>query len=749
MMITAPAVAIDSASASRHIFDSRAPATVAFSLRRPSKRRQSRHTTEYSCSSANAQDVATRIVQEQSQQQATDGAGTSYTSPPPASSVACDHSPPQPLQLVGRRVEFPSDLDDTIEEIELNEPPESPMQDSPPARINTPRAWQDALLPSPTAPEVEPEVAKTGGAPMRRSTAAPRMANAARLPTAWQMPVSPARVAPPPPCSQSQKPSSPPPSPPHLPPWASSLRGSRRAACSSHSQLTEYQRLWSELKVEQDRLRLLLNKSKIERSDLSATGAAKLTKYLELKALLKASGALDASVDAAPLLVAKQQAPLSAAVPKKQPTRTAASRNQRAPVKQKQPATASPAAVGRAAVSRAKKTAVRSKRRSGQRVPGRRVPAGWLLKLCGWVTPTRAQREFLHIIYDHMRSEHVLISVIAPLGDEERLTRAQGVQIFFCTLYLELALLCVSHPLRLQQATPTSMASIVTQGVLASAASSVALFLMVFAFRLGNTRRRPRSITGQLVCRLCRAAAPILRSRVELRRRKKQPQLKPVGRGLVAPPGTPQLAPSIPNLFSLRMACVERGIAYHTSESTYDLQVKLDEAGSHEANTMVVYGARKEGEVDQAWSHEMDRNPEDDEASLPPSPPSQERLWVNAGLAPPQAPRGGPSPAQARQSNATSGRWRGPVERACCLIAAWAFNMAATATLLVLAALDSLTFSEAEVGEVHAAWGMAFLSTALLLDPLKVLCLSVLPHCVEEDSRLGRCLAREKIQVVL
>ena len=657
---------------------------------------------------------------------------------------------------MGRRIDVPSDPDEGIEEIELPEPPKSPLQDSSPDRIKTQCAWQDELLSSPAAPEVEAEVevAKTGGAPMRRSTAAPRMANAKKLPAAWQMPVSPARVAPPPTRSHSQQPSSPPPSPPHLPPWASSHRAShfasrrtsRRAARSSDHQLAEYQRLWSELKIEQDRLRAVLNKSKIERSDLSATCAAKLTKYVELKALLKASGALDAATAAVGQPAAKPQAAQPqaakqkqrASVPTKQPLRrTPVVRNQSAAVKTKQPA----------AVRLGTETTVPSKRRRRQR-----VPAGWLRKLCGWVTPTRAQREFFQRVYHHMRSEHVLISVIAPLGDEERLTRPQGVQIFFCTLYLQLALLCVPHPLRLEQATPTSMASIATEGFLAAATSAAALLLMVYAFRWGNTRRRPVSVTGQLIWKLCRASAPKSRPRVELRRRKKHPQppqLKPIARGLVAPPSTPQLAPSIPNLLSLRMTCIERGIEYGASETTYDLQIKLDEAGSHEANTMVVYGARNESDMGDARKHERDRDMDDEQASLPPSPPSQEQLWVNAGLAPPQAPRGGPSPSKARRLKTRSGRWRGPYERACCLTAAWGFNIAATATLLVFATLNSFTFSEEEVGDVHAAWVMAFLSTALLLDPFKVLCLSLLPYCFDEQMRLGRCLVRDNLRAVL
>ena len=127
-------------------------------------------------------------------------------------------------------------------------------------------------------------------------------------------------------------------------------------------------------------------------------------------------------------------------------------------------------------------------------------------------------REFCIRLYHNFRLEHTLISFVAPEEDEEALSKEQIVQIFFSTLYLELAILCLVHAPsgtsggggggRRQRgggldasggATAlalnadffgVSLVTALTQGVLVAGLTFVCIGAFLYAYKLGNSRHR-------------------------------------------------------------------------------------------------------------------------------------------------------------------------------------------------------------------------------------------------------------------
>lgn len=126
---------------------------------------------------------------------------------------------------------------------------------------------------------------------------------------------------------------------------------------------------------------------------------------------------------------------------------------------------------------------------------------------------------FCYRLYETSRSEHTLVAFLAPLEGEESLTHEQLVQLFFSTLYWELALLCLLHtPMvaaggsggRRQRGgsgsavttTSTTLAlnanffgvslvTALTQGILVAVLTMALLSVFAYAFKLSNSRRRP------------------------------------------------------------------------------------------------------------------------------------------------------------------------------------------------------------------------------------------------------------------
>ena len=140
-------------------------------------------------------------------------------------------------------------------------------------------------------------------------------------------------------------------------------------------------------------------------------------------------------------------------------------------------------------------------------------------------------RGFCRRLYENLRSEHTLISFVAPMDEEEALSREQAVQMFFSTVYLELALLCLLHDPTYSSAAEAardrsggggrrqrgaggqadgqgdsqqsafdlnagffgvSVVTVLTQGLLVAGVAYVMVATFAYVFKLGNSRRRNR-----------------------------------------------------------------------------------------------------------------------------------------------------------------------------------------------------------------------------------------------------------------
>jgi len=93
-------------------------------------------------------------------------------------------------------------------------------------------------------------------------------------------------------------------------------------------------------------------------------------------------------------------------------------------------------------------------------------------------------------LWSTFQSEHTIVNFAAPPDDEEALTDAQVIQIFWNTLSMELFTVCLlwSGP----DSGPIQVVSVVLTGTMAAGLCFTGIFIARRVFRWGNRRRRTR-----------------------------------------------------------------------------------------------------------------------------------------------------------------------------------------------------------------------------------------------------------------
>ena len=205
---------------------------------------------------------------------------------------------------------------------------------------------------------------------------------------------------------------------------------------------------------------------------------------------------------------------------------------------------------------REKRRSMRASKEEATPAPSDDATAGLMRKVAAKL------RVFGGSLYENTRTEHMLISFIAPYGDDEELTRVQVVQIFWNTLYLELALLCLMHaPVYTSQAggsggrrkgggaqaaaaagsvvaldasaIQVSLVTALTQGVLVALFTFWMITFLAYVFRLGNSHHHSPTTLAEHVEQvkyLCRRIWRVLSGRalketVRDKRRKRRERL--------------------------------------------------------------------------------------------------------------------------------------------------------------------------------------------------------------------------------